>query len=278
MKKILCLIVACAWLLVPAAGAVAQQKDDPKCKDHPLFTRMPTYWIRGCSEKAFDTHKFPVATGKTQDVEGRLWTLSYYPQANATQKPSELQILRNFEAAVKKIGGSVVFATKSRETFKLTNDGKEVWVDVWAEFTGKYGLTIVEKAAMAQDIVASAETFSNDLKATGHTAVYGILFDTGKSALKPESAQAVAEVAKLLAADAALKVYVVGHTDNVGTLDANMKLSQERAESVVAELVRTHGVAAARLKAFGNGPYAPVASNDAEPGRAKNRRVELVKQ
>jgi outer membrane protein OmpA-like peptidoglycan-associated protein len=61
-------------------------------------------------------------------------------------------------------------------------------------------------------------------------------------------------------------------------LEANMKLSQDRAEAVVQTLVGKHGVAAARLKSFGNGPYAPVASNDSEEGRAKNRRVELVKQ
>jgi OOP family OmpA-OmpF porin len=73
-------------------------------------------------------------------------------------------------------------------------------------------------------------------------------------------------------------VYVVGHTDNVGTLDGNMRLSQERAEAVVQALIRTHGIAAARLKSFGIGPYSPVASNDAEAARAKNRRVELVKQ
>ena len=82
---------------------------------------------------------------------------------------------------------------------------------------------------------------------------------------------------KLLKADPGLKVFVVGHTDNVGALDGNLKLSQDRAQAVVQELVR-EGVDAARLKALGNGPFAPVASNDAEAGRARNRRVELVKQ
>ncbi|MCC6395550.1 MAG: OmpA family protein, partial [Bacteroidetes bacterium] len=106
----------------------------------------------------------------------------------------------------------------------------------------------------------------------------GILFDTGKSTLKPESEKAIGEVAKLLKKDTGLKVYVVGHTDNEGALDANMTLSQGRAEAVVQSLVRTHGIAANRMKSFGNGPYAPVATNDSEDGRARNRRVELVKQ
>jgi hypothetical protein len=136
---------------------------------------------------------------------------------------------------------------------------------------------IVEKQAMAQDIVANAAALANDLRTTGHVTVEGIYFDTGRAMIKPESAKAIGEIAKLLAGDPTLKVYVVGHTDSVGVLDANMRLSQERADAVAQALVQTHGIAAARLKSFGNGPYAPVASNDAEAGRARNRRVELVK-
>ena len=105
-----------------------------------------------------------------------------------------------------------------------------------------------------------------------------LFFDTGKADLKPESDAALAEVAKLLKADPALKVYVVGHTDNVASLELNTKLSQARADAVVQALVARHGVAAARLVGRGAGPLAPVASNDTEDGRARNRRVELVKQ
>jgi outer membrane protein OmpA-like peptidoglycan-associated protein len=70
---------------------------------------------------------------------------------------------------------------------------------------------------------------------------------------------------------------VAGHTDNVGTPDANMKLSQERAQAVMAALAQ-RGVGADRLTAKGYGQTAPVADNRSEEGRAKNRRVELVKQ
>jgi OmpA-OmpF porin, OOP family len=258
---------------------IAQQKDNTACKDHPLFNRMPTYWIHSCTQKDFDAFAFRVGSqGKTQSVEGRLSIIRYYPQATATSKPSELQILRNFENAVKALGGTVVYSEKTRETMRLTKDGKEIWIEVTAEFTGKHSLTILEKGAMTQDIVANADVFSNDLKSTGHAAVYGIYFDTNKSEIKPESAQAIGEIAKLLQADPGLKVYVVGHTDSVGAVEANLKLSMERAESVVQALIRSHGIAAARLRSFGNGPFAPVASNDTDEGRAKNRRVELVKQ
>lgn len=269
-------------LLALAAPAVAQQKDDPKCKDHPLFTRMPESWIHSCDQKQFDAHEFIVGMEKgkrrTENVEGRLWKLTYYPQAKATSKPSELQIIRNYENAVKAIGGKVVWSDKAKATFKLLKDGKEIWVDLWAEFTGKYGFTIVERGAMAQDVVANAAAFSNDIRTTGHAAVYGILFDTGKAEIKPESAQAIGEIASLLRNDAGLSLFVVGHTDNTGTVEGNVKLSQERAEAVMRSLVRDHGIAANRLRAYGCGQFAPVATNDSEEGRAKNRRVELVKQ
>jgi OmpA-OmpF porin, OOP family len=265
-------------MLLLAGAAGAEQKDVTGCKDHALFTRMPTYWIHGCTEKAFDAYAFPVGNGKTERVEGRLWKLTYYPQADAKIKPSELEILRNFENAAAKLGGTVAATAKSRETLRLVKDGKELWVEVWAEFTGKYGLTIVEKSGMAQEIVANAAAFSASLEATGHAAVYGILFDTNKAEIKPESAQAIAEIAKLLQGDPGLKLYVVGHTDATGGVDSNLRLSQERAEAVLQALVRTHTIAAARLRSFGAGPFAPVASNGSEDGRAKNRRVELVKQ
>jgi len=256
----------------------AQTKDNPDCKDHPLFTRMPDYWIYGCKQKEFDARVFKLGQGKTVEVEGQTWEIGYRPQSSLKVKPSELQILRNFEEAVRKLGGTVASKEKSKEIFQLTREGKEVWVEVQADFTGGYRLFIVEKKGMAQDIVANAGAFSNDLKTTGHAAVYGIYFDTGKSQIKPESGQAIGEIAKLLESDTGLRVFVVGHTDNVGGLEGNMKLSQERADAVVQALVRDHGISTSRLKSYGAGPYAPVASNDTEDGRAKNRRVELVKQ
>jgi outer membrane protein OmpA-like peptidoglycan-associated protein len=267
-----------AALVLTAGLASAENQDAKGCKDNPMFTRMPGTYIYACEQQSFAAHEFSMGTPQATSVEGHLWRMTYYPQPTLNPKPSELQILRNFENAAVKIGAKVLPARKGRATFKLLQEGKEIWIDVWAEFTGKYGYFIVEKQAMAQDIVANAAALASDLKTTGHVTVEGIYFDTGKATIKPESSKAIAEVAKLLAADPALKVYVVGHTDNVGVLEANMKLSQDRAYAVLQELVKTHGIAAVRLKSFGNGPYAPVASNDSEPGRARNRRVELVKQ
>ena len=278
MKKICCVIMAIISALIFTAPCDAQQKDAANCKDHPLLTRLPNYWIQACTLKQFDGYAFSVGKGKPTRVEGQFTNIRYQPPTGLTTKPSTLQVLRNVENAVKQIGGSVVATDQSKETLKLSKDGKELWIEVWADHTGQYILTIVEKAAMAQDIVANADAFADGLKMTGHIAVEGIYFETGKSELKPESAAAIAEVAKLLKGDAGLKLYVVGHTDNVGALEGNMKLSLSRAQSVVQALTKTHSIEAGRISGYGAGPYAPVASNDAEAGRTKNRRVELVKQ
>lgn len=131
---------------------------------------------------------------------------------------------------------------------------------------------------MVQSVVANAESLASGLATTGHAAVGGIFFDTGKADLKPESDAAIAEVVKLLQKDPTLKVYVVGHTDNVGSPASNLKLSEDRAAAVVKAFVTRHKIPEARLGSFGAGPYSPVASNDSDSGRALNRRVELVKQ
>ncbi len=140
-------------------------------------------------------------------------------------------------------------------------------------------LDVIEMKAMQAGLVTvDAAALASDITRTGHSAVYGIYFDTGKADVKPESDAALKEIAKLLQQNAALKLHVVGHTDNVGQLASNMDLSHRRADAVVKVLTAKYSVAAARLDAQGVGPLAPVASNESEDGRAKNRRVELVKQ
>ncbi len=110
------------------------------------------------------------------------------------------------------------------------------------------------------------------------TTIYSILFDTGKSTLKPESKAAIAEIAKLMNNRPTLKLFVVGHTDSTGGFEANMKLSRDRAAAVTQSLVSDYGIEAARLTPHGVGPLSPVATNTIEEGRTKNRRVDLVAQ
>ena len=123
----------------------------------------------------------------------------------------------------------------------------------------------------------NAGEMSRSLADSGKIALYGIYFDTDKDTLRPDSQATLQEIANLLNANRGLKVSVVGHTDNQGKPDYNLDLSRRRAAAVVHELTSKYGVAADRLSSFGCGFYAPVASNDSEDGKAKNRRVELVK-
>lgn len=140
-------------------------------------------------------------------------------------------------------------------------------------------LDVIEVKPMEIGLVrVNADALAKDITRTGHVAIYGIYFDTGKADVRPESEPVLKEIAKLLQQNPKLKLYVVGHTDNVGDSTYNMKLSQARAHAVVKVLVSNYGVEANRLKAHGVGPLAPVASNKTEEGRAKNRRVELVGQ
>ena len=251
--------------------------DAAGCKDHPAVTRMENMRIVSCKTTEFDKFAFKTGKGGQEVVEGRKLEQRYQIQ-KGQQAPSPLAIMRNHQQAFAAIGGTTKFEDARWTVVTASKNGKDIWVQVDTAWGGGYVLTIVEKQAMVQEVTASAAIFEAGLKSTGHVEVPGIFFDTGKSELKPESAAAIGEVAKLLKAEPTLKVYVVGHTDNTASLDLNTKLSQARAESVVQALVSQHGIAAARLTGRGAGPLAPVASNDTEDGREKNRRVELLKQ
>lgn len=153
--------------------------------------------------------------------------------------------------------------------------------DVWVQILNseeETRLSILEEKPMETGMVTiDASAMAKGIDADGHIAVYGIVFDTGKADLKPESEKQLAEIEKLLKSRPSLKIHVVGHTGNVGQLSANMDLSKRRADSVVKALTR-RGIAASRLNAAGVGSLVPVATNDTEQGRARNRRVDLVKQ
>jgi OmpA-OmpF porin, OOP family len=278
MKKTMIVLVSCL-VLCQVTGVAAQQSDKSGCNDHPLFpTRMPNYIIESCKIEDFGAYEFQAKKGPKNRVEGKFTFIVYSFTGKRDIEPSGLAVVRNYENAIQKVGGTIVQSDPERWTNgTIVKDGQETWFEAH-KGNGKIWLRIVEKKAMAQTIVADATVFSNEIRATGHTAIYGIYFDTGKSTVKPESAQAIGEIAKLLKADPGLKIFVVGHTDNQGGVESNIKLSQDRGEAVLQTLVRDHGIAAARLKSFGCGLFSPVASNDTEEGRAKNRRVELVKQ
>ncbi len=272
MRILKLFLMLAALLMVPALSHAG--KDAKGSKDHPLFTRMPGAHIAIYDEIDFVEQSF---RGKTKDVkvEGHKYKFLY-----KLEKGTSLgNIIRNHTKAIKDIGGEVIFEWASGATMKLAKDGKEVW----AEITGSgdrsskrdaYELTIVEREAFVQQITAS--DLLDSINKTGYVAVY-INFDTGKSEVKPESLPAIDQIASLMKSNPALNISVEGHTDNVGDPASNKTLSERRAQAV-KNAVTGKGIDPKRMSHAGRGQDMPIADNRIEEGRAKNRRVELVKK
>lgn len=138
---------------------------------------------------------------------------------------------------------------------------------------------IMESKPMDTGLVTvAASALDQSLMSSGKAVIYGIYFDFDKSDIKPESAPQLQQIAQLLSDHAQLRLLITGHTDNQGNADYNQKLSQRRADAIVGALTGTYAVTSNRLSAQGLGATSPVASNDTDDGRAKNRRVELIRQ
>jgi len=256
------------------------QEDAKGSKDHPLFNRMPGYRIMGYEDKDFYVFdKFLDENGKKMNVEGHYYYFNYGLN-DGEKMASGPQVLRNYMNAVKKAGGIVVYEEGCCNVYlKLAKNNRITWVRVKAYTdAGSYQVWIVEEAEMEQDIVVDANSMMSDINVQGRVALYGIYFDFDKTEVKPESDPTLKEIAKLLSDNPSLNLFVVGHTDNTGDYKYNMKLSQDRAEAVVKALVSKYNVDSKRLTSAGVGPLAPFTTNDTEEGKAKNRRVELIKK
>jgi outer membrane protein OmpA-like peptidoglycan-associated protein len=254
--------------------ASAQEKDAAGCKDSPLISRIPGSIIAACTHKDDDAFAFRLGNGTDKQAEGDLTRIEYHFPASA----SFAQIIRNLSTALHAAG-----YTFEQDPIKTQNDFVVHQGNTWIKFDffGNHdGMReiILKETQLTQDVVATAAALSGGLTGNGHVIVPGILFDTGKADVKPESSAALQEIVKLMQQDAKLKIFVVGHTDNVGAVAANLDLSKRRAAAVVAVLISQYHLAADRLQAFGAGPYAPVSANTSEAGRSLNRRVELVAQ
>jgi outer membrane protein OmpA-like peptidoglycan-associated protein len=272
------------WIGLASATASAQT-DAEGSRDHPMLQRYPDSHI-GEYRKNFDAVEFRVREAgkeRRQRVEGDA-TVIMYRHNNADRQPSALQLIRNYQNAIKSIGGQVVYERLPRDsdsgetTLRVAAGGKEIWVrvtpDIFGAPTQAYTLTIVEVAGMAQVVTANA--LLDEINKKGFVALY-INFDTGRHELKADGQQAVREIVAMLKSAPALKLAIEGHTDNVGAAADNKALSERRANSVRTAIVQA-GIQTTRLTAAGFGAERPVADNRSEDGRAKNRRVELVKQ
>jgi len=264
------------------AAPVAAQDDVENSKDHPMFSRMPGYYINEYDAQDFSSYELMLEPD-SKKVEGRYWSIDYRLKEGA-KKFGPVQIARNYTDLIVKRGGKKLQdqvdsgGGEAIAQLPLPN-GKNLWFEIYVSNEGQdYEIHVVEEAGMEQKVEFTAMELATALNSTGSVALHNILFDTGKATIKPESSAALAVVGDLLKNDPALKLEIQGHTDNVGQAAANMKLSQDRAAAVKAYLVQSLGITAARLTTAGFGDTKPVADNKTEEGRLQNRRVELVKK
>lgn len=259
-------------------------------------------------EIPFDRHYF-IAGNTLRAEEGKISVAMYnleYPP-NDGRRYSPLEFHRNYEEAIASLGGKRVDEVQYTDEFVKANGGrpelekyyrgagagdwntenrtyvirspdKEYWINISTGRVPQHGFVVVlEKQAMKSKLAfVDAAAMKKALDADGRVALY-INFDVDKATLRPDAQPVIEEIQKLLDADAALKLSIEGHTDSTGSADHNRKLSTARARSVLGALVGL-GVDPTRLSSQGFGPDKPLADNGSEQGRAKNRRVELVKK
>lgn len=249
---------------------------------HPLFSPMAGYTVSMREEQEFAARAFMVSRdGKEQVVEGRLLTVGYLRQ-DGLPSQSGLTVVANHRNAIQKMGGEIVYTHGTPDApvlmiFRLKREAGVTWGEIDTTAGGNdFRISTITVAAMKQEV--TGKELADGLARDGRVALYGIQFDTGKSTLRPDSEPELKAIADMLKANPSRNVYVVGHTDNVGSLAANLTLSQQRAEAVTGALASRFGIAASRLVAKGVAQLSPVATNASEEGRQRNRRVEIVAQ
>jgi outer membrane protein OmpA-like peptidoglycan-associated protein len=254
-----------------------QTLQSPSGNDYPLLGHMPAYVAEKPEKRNFDKLSFPVQQGdETKDVEvqGAKFRVSYSLRPNA-KLASNLEIQTNYRNALQQLGAEILYTEDGRTVARVEHEGRTIWLLVTSQETQIDISVIEEKAFQATIQPPKADALKAALDKEGHVALY-VNFDFDKAGLKPDAAPVIAQVTQLLKDNADLKLRIEGHTDIIGTREHNQALSEARAKAVVAALIAA-GIAADRLSAAGFGPDQPVADNENPEGRARNRRVELVK-
>ena len=294
LLKIMTAIFMVATVITATSNAIAENDG------HPLITAFEGSYIESQEVKEFDKQQLVIGKVqqngivKTEKIEGKVTRIDYRDPDNR----SSLERMRNYEQAFKKGGFEIIYNCSKEEcgpeiqietigyypperylTALLKRKEGNVWIGVFVAAGPWTKIRIVEEKPMETGMVkVTADILKKNILKDGHMAVYGIYFDTGKSDIKPESAETIKEIATLLQKNPSLQIYIVGHTDNAGKLKDNIELSNKRAVAVVKELITRYKIDASRLEAGGVGPLAPVATNDTKEGKELNRRVEIVKK
>jgi outer membrane protein OmpA-like peptidoglycan-associated protein len=275
-----CSFTAILLLLVFITG----YSQDPKtCGEQALFTALNNHSIKDCETKEFEqltiTRKDKTKGSVKEDKTGEYLKIAYGYEGEFSTRPSAVQIYANYANALTKAGGEILYNNNQSGLYgKTQKSGATYWMKVYTDNSGWYWVETVKEAPLRQDVVMTAAEIDAAMRQDGKAAFYGIYFDTDKAVVKPESAPSLRAIAAYLKEHPAITVYVVGHTDNTGAAEHNKQLSAARANAVANELTTAYGIAKSRLNPQGIGSLSPVATNDTEEGRAKNRRVEIVLQ
>ncbi|WP_331344030.1 OmpA family protein [Cellvibrio sp. UBA7661] len=301
-----------AYANKPATTAeVAPLSEEEKAKDHSMLPRYPGAKLRNHNKVDTETVTIPVANNAADKTPLKL-TGDLARHGYTMQNVSTLKVYENYKAALTTAGFSFISQCELEQcgTEKQASDlgGKvsmeesvynwyrkpyyllakkslptgnvyaAIFIGGYEDEVGLQQIILEEKAVQTGLVSVNADELKQQIDAEGKALIYGIYFDTGKAEIKTESKPTLDAIAELLKRNPDLLLYVVGHTDDTGDGAANVTLSRQRADAVVAALIKEYQVAANRLQAQGVGPYAPAGNNTSEAGKQKNRRVELVKR
>ncbi len=306
-------ITAFGFLLTPALA----QEDIEGSEDHPMISRYEGSYIKGYETYDYDRIVFPSGVDndglETVAPEGKVTRILYV----APEGLSVIQVQRNYQVALEDAGFEMVYEcfdgadgcprqvyTEHAPSFdlrgrnpmmgsdqsyflaRLPGDKGDVYVSAHTLLSDRVdgqpvtALQVMEEQPLVTgkvEVDISAAAMAEYLEETGSVRIYGIHFDTDEASIQEGSASTLQEIALLLEEHPDLELGVAGHTDATGSVDYNMDLSMRRAEAVIGYLANKHGIDPGRLTPHGLGPWAPVAGNQDEDGRARNRRVELIR-
>jgi len=294
------------------------KRDVKGSKDHPMISRYKGSFIYLYEKSDYNLIEIPwkMEDRNVQDttLEGEITHIFYA----APKGLSAFQVHKNYQMALKDAGFEIVYeCTGGKDKcgrlfrdFNTIDDKNEIFIGedncylvaMLDDPAGKVLVTartllhthynelkqrpvtelqVVEEKNMETGMVnvsLNAEAMRENIEKSGKVRIYGIHFDTNKAKIKNDSQTTLSEIASLLNDKSDLHLYIVGHTDATGSFDHNMELSEERANAVTNYLINKEGIDSKRLEPYGVGCLAPVASNSEKNGRARNRRVELVKR
>jgi outer membrane protein OmpA-like peptidoglycan-associated protein len=282
MKKNILTTLLSIFLILSSITVLAVQ--DSEKLEHPVIKPMPGANLieRSSSHESYFTLTLRINEGTTRvskDVSGEYWRLRYEMLDSSGEKIKKIsggEIVENYISAALEKGGKEHSKGSNYLVFSVPRkDGGTTWVKLITALAD-YTLEIIDEKPLVPVLSFGAEELKKALDEEGRIAVYGINFAVDSDRLQLGAEKVLAEFVRLMTLYPDLKIEIQGHTDNTGAAQHNLDLSGKRAETVQKFIV-LYGIEPSRLVSKGYGMTMPIESNDTEEGRAKNRRVELVK-